>query len=126
MSIGWVYRAGAPAKNAVLTALLAASIFVVVSAPADDLAISYAISVSGVTEIGCKFVTLSKTVCRMSPVGAVIAAPDISSSIWVVESVVTVTTTGPELATLVENAPVLASVRTDVMAVVFATPFVTE
>jgi hypothetical protein len=73
-----------------------------------------------------KFVTPSNTECRMSPEGAVIAVPDISSNIWVVESVVTVTTTGPALATVAENAPVLASVRTDVIAVVLATPLDTE
>ena len=40
MSIGRVYRTGAPARNAVLTALLAASMLVVVNAPVEDFAMS--------------------------------------------------------------------------------------
>src|SRR5258708_9913935 len=101
--MGVVYNTGAPAKYAELTALFAASILAVLRPPADAVAMSNAISVNGVTDNGCKFVTLSNTACSIKPAGAGMATPASSSSICVDASAVTTATTGPAMGTGVAN-----------------------
>ena len=75
--------------------------------------------------MGCRLVRLPSTACKTSPLGAGPATPLSSSSICVLESVVTVTTTTPVAAIEAVKAPVAASVLTPAKDVVPTVPFVT-